>query len=124
MQRPKWVRAAGADAVWFGEARTFNVLVAVRFTSYTGSVVNLIWIRGGGASMCQKTDQRKRPVPSAVLEGLRRERLEALKQMDPGQRMETAFALSLEAQKLFVAGLKAQGLTEAEIAAALKAKRR
>ncbi len=74
--------------------------------------------------MCQKTDQRKRPVPSAVLEGLRRERLEALKQMDPGQRMETAFALSLEAQKLFVAGLKAQGLTEAEIAAALKAKRR
>ncbi len=74
--------------------------------------------------MCPKTDQRKRPVPSAVLEGLRKERLEALKEMDPGQRMETAFALSLEAQKLFVAGLRAQGFSEAEIVTALKAKRR
>jgi len=71
--------------------------------------------------MDPRADHGRRRVPSAVLEKLREERIEALKDMDPGQRMETAFALSLEAQKLFVAGLRAQGFSEAEIAAALKA---
>lgn len=67
--------------------------------------------------------QNKRPIPSRVLERLRKERLDALKDMDPGQRLEAAFALSLEATKLFVAGLKAQGFSEAEIETVLKAKR-
>lgn len=74
--------------------------------------------------MSMKRGQGKRTVPSAVLEGLRKERNEALKEMGPGRRMETAFALSLEAQKLFVAGLRAQGFSEAEIASALSASRK
>jgi len=68
--------------------------------------------------------RRGRAVPSAVLEKLREERNKALKELDPGQRMEIAFTLSVEAQKLFVAGMKAQGFSEDEIAAALEAKRR
>ncbi len=71
-----------------------------------------------------KLGRRERAVPSAVLEKLHEERIEALKEMDPGQRMEIAFALSLEAQKLFVAGLKAQGFSDGEIAAALSASRK
>ena len=74
--------------------------------------------------MSRRLGRRERAVPSAILEKLHEERIEALKEMDPGQRMEIAFALSLEAQKLFVAGLKAQGFSEDEISAALKAKRR
>ncbi len=74
--------------------------------------------------MCPGADQARRRIPSAVLDKLHDERIESLRAMDPGQRMETAFALSLEAQKLFVAGLRAQGFSEAEIAAVLKAKRR
>jgi hypothetical protein len=74
--------------------------------------------------MSRRLGQRERAAPSAVLEKLREERTEALKEMNPGQRMEIAFALSLEAQKLFVAGMRAQAFSEAEIAAALKAKRR
>jgi len=69
-------------------------------------------------------EQGRRAVPSAVLEKLREERVEALKDLDPGQRMEAAFSLSLEARKLSVAGMKAQGFSEAEIAAALKASRK
>ncbi len=92
-----WVRAAGADIARFGEARPLNILVAMAFTSYTGSVVNVIWICDGGASMDPRADHGRRRVPSAVLEKLREERNEALKDMDPGQRMETALALSLEA---------------------------
>ena len=74
--------------------------------------------------MTSNTASNRRPIPSRVLEKLREERLEALKDMDPGQRMEAAFTLSLEARKLFVAGLRAQGFSEVEIETALKVKRR
>ena len=74
--------------------------------------------------MGMKPGRRGRAVPSAVLEKLREERDKALKELDPGQRMEIACSLSVEAQKLFVAGMRAQGFSEAEIGAALKAKRR
>ena len=74
--------------------------------------------------MKSQAEPGRRTVPSPVLERLRKERLEALEKLDPGRRMEAAFALSLDARKLFVAGLRAQGFSETEIAAALKAKRR
>jgi hypothetical protein len=35
--------------------------------------------------------------------------------MDPGSRMEAAFALSKDARMFLVAGLKAQGFPETEI---------
>ncbi len=73
--------------------------------------------------MESKLGSNRRPIPSRVLEKLRVERLEALKDIDPGQRMEATFALSLEVRKLFVAGLEAQGFSDAQIEEALKAKR-
>jgi hypothetical protein len=74
--------------------------------------------------MSVNVGEGRRRVPSAVLEKLRRERMEALKELDPGARMEAAFALSLEARKLFLAGLRAQGFSESEIHVLLKAKSR
>ncbi len=74
--------------------------------------------------MNPRVDQDRRAVPSAVLERLREARLEALRELEPGQRMEIAFTISVEAQKLSVAGMRSQGFSEAEIMAALKAKRR
>jgi DNA-binding NarL/FixJ family response regulator len=100
-----------------------NPLVAIILTAYTGSAVNIDCL-GKGSSMKPNFEQGRRAVPSAVLEKLREERVEALKDLDPGQRMEIAFSLSLEARKLSVAGMKAQGFSEAEIAAALKASRK
>jgi hypothetical protein len=64
--------------------------------------------------MSVNAGEGRRRVPSALLEKLHRERMEGLKELDPGERMETAFALSLEARKLFVAGMKAQGFSQAE----------
>jgi hypothetical protein len=58
---------------------------------------------------------RDRPFPSRVLEKLREERREALKSLDPGQRMELAFSLSQETRKLSLAGMKARDFSESEI---------
>jgi hypothetical protein len=121
--RREWVRAAGADIVHFGEARPLQHACCY-------PLCRIYWQHSQQRLFCEgisvnlKLGRRERAVPSAVLETLREERIEALKEMDPGQRMEIAFALSLEAQKLFVAGMRVQGFSEAEIQAALKAKPR
>ena len=43
--------------------------------------------------------------------------------LDPGQKMMTAFSLSMEARKLRIAGLRSQGFSEMEILHLLKARR-
>ena len=57
----------------------------------------------------------ERPNASRVLAEVRRTCRGATEIMDPGRRMEAAFALSMDARMLLVAGLKAQGFSEAEI---------
>jgi hypothetical protein len=44
--------------------------------------------------------------------------------LDPVQKMLDAYALSMEARKLFIAGLRDQGFSETEILQILKAKRK
>jgi hypothetical protein len=74
--------------------------------------------------MSVNAGQGKRRVPSALLGKLRQERMEALKALGPGERMETAFTQSLEALNVSLAGLRAQGFSESEIRDLLKAKSR
>jgi hypothetical protein len=45
-------------------------------------------------------------------------------ELDPGRKMIDAFALSREARKFFVAGLKSQGFSETEILQILRMRRR
>jgi hypothetical protein len=40
--------------------------------------------------------------------------------MDPGRKMMVAFSLSVEARRMLIAGLQAQGFTESEIRAVLR----
>ena len=56
-----------------------------------------------------------RPNPSRVLAEARRQSRITTDVMDPGSRMEAAFALSKDARMFLVAGLKAQGFPETEI---------
>jgi hypothetical protein len=59
----------------------------------------------------------ERPKASRVLAEVRRKCHAATVITDPGRRMEAAFALSVDARMLLVAGLKAQGFSETEIRA-------
>ena len=65
----------------------------------------------------------ERPRASRLLAETRRRSREILNKLDPGQRMQAAFALSLEARKLLAAGLQARGFSEAEIRAACGVRR-
>jgi len=42
--------------------------------------------------------------------------------LDPGQKIKIAFSLSVEAGKMPIAGLRAQGFTESEIHATVRAR--
>ena len=57
----------------------------------------------------------ERPRKSRVLTESRRKSRNALELLDAGHRMEVAFTLSLDAQKLRMAALKAQGFSDREI---------
>ena len=59
----------------------------------------------------------ERPKASRILAEIRKTCRAATDIMDPGRRMEAAFALSMDARILLVAGLKAQGFSETEIRA-------
>lgn len=65
-----------------------------------------------------------RPRFSRILDDVRAQRRLAFRTMDPGQKMQAAFTLSLEARLLMIAGLRAKGFDEAEIYAVLKARRK
>ena len=69
-------------------------------------------------------NQNRRPKASNVLISVREQGRLRLSTLDPGEKMQAAFALSLETRRLFVAGLKTQGFTEAEISAALRKRNR
>jgi hypothetical protein len=43
---------------------------------------------------------------------------------DPGERILAAYALSAEVRKLFIAGMRAKGFSDAEIREQLKRRRR
>jgi hypothetical protein len=58
----------------------------------------------------------ERPKASRVLAEVRRTCTPGVI-MNPGRKMEAAFSLSMDARMLLVAGLKAQGFSEAEILA-------
>ena len=64
-----------------------------------------------------------RPTPSKVLTELRNRRREEEAGLEPGQRMELAFTLSLEVRQWFCAGLRAQGFAESEIDALIRMRR-
>ena len=52
------------------------------------------------------------------------ERRQSRRSIDPGQKMLAAFTLSMEARKLLIAGLRAQGFSETEVLQILKARRK
>jgi hypothetical protein len=66
----------------------------------------------------------ERPRASRLIAEVRKERRQALRELDPGQKMQAAFLLSANVRKLLIAGLKAQGFTQSEISAILRARRR
>jgi hypothetical protein len=61
---------------------------------------------------------------SELRKKMRTERLLSRRFTDPGEKMLAAFAMSVEARKLRIAGLSAQGFSETEIRQILKAKRK
>jgi len=61
---------------------------------------------------------------SQLRKKMRKERLLSRRSLDPGEKMLAAFTLSVEARKLQMAGLSAQGFSETEIRQILKAKRK
>ena len=66
----------------------------------------------------------ERPKASRLLTEMQKERRRAMSAIDPGRKMKAAFALSVEARKLHIAGLQAQGFNEPEIHAILRARRK
>jgi len=66
----------------------------------------------------------KRPNASRLLIELHRERRLAMRSLDPGRKMQIAFSLSVEARKLMIAGLEAQGFSGPEIHAILRTRRK
>ncbi|PYV09872.1 MAG: hypothetical protein DMG07_22250 [Acidobacteria bacterium] len=66
---------------------------------------------------------KERPVPSKALLQVRGKHPEG-DPADPGRRLEAAFALSRDLARLFRAGLRAQGFSEAEIEALYRRGRR
>ena len=57
----------------------------------------------------------ERPGSSKILAAVRTRNRTAMDDLDPGRRMEIAFALSADALKFQIAGLRAQGFSESEI---------
>jgi len=47
-----------------------------------------------------------------------------MRELDPGRKMQAAFSLSVEARKLLIAGLRAQGFSQPEIRAILRTRRK
>jgi len=68
--------------------------------------------------MTQKQESStERLNPSRALAETRSASRSSFDLLSPGRRMEMAFAISLDALKLQMAGLKAQGFSESEIVA-------
>ena len=68
--------------------------------------------------------QIERPKASRLITEMQKERRRAMRSIDPGRKMKAAFALSVDARKLLVAGLQSQGFSELEIQAILRARRK
>jgi hypothetical protein len=68
--------------------------------------------------------QIERPKASRLLTEVQKERRRAMRSLDPGCKMIAAFALSVEARKLLVAGLQAQGFSQLEIQEILRARQK
>jgi ATP/maltotriose-dependent transcriptional regulator MalT len=66
----------------------------------------------------------ERPRASRVLSEIRKERRRAISTLDPGRKVKAAFSLSVQARKLHISGLRAQGFTESEIREILRARRK
>jgi len=71
----------------------------------------------------KKAAPLERPAASRVLAESRKASRCAIDLLAPGRRMEAAFTLSMDARKLRIAGLRAQGFSETEIRAIMSAKR-
>jgi hypothetical protein len=69
-------------------------------------------------------DRLERPRESRLLSEMRKKRRQAIATLDPGQKMKNAFSLSIGTRKLHISGLRAQGFTELEIQAILRAGRK
>jgi hypothetical protein len=57
----------------------------------------------------------EKPRGSRILAEVRSGNRAVVDRLDPGRRMEIVFALSVDALKFQIAGLKAQGFSETEI---------
>lgn len=66
----------------------------------------------------------ERTNPSRLISELREKRRLIFGNLDPERKMNAAFLLSVQARKFLIAGLKAQGFTEAEILETLRKRRR
>jgi len=66
----------------------------------------------------------ERPNASRVLEEIRKAGRAASAQLGPGQRMQMAFAISMDALRLCRAGLNTQGFSESEVCAIMDEKGR
>jgi hypothetical protein len=71
-----------------------------------------------------KSGKEKPMGDSKLLSELKKERRQSHSALDPGRKMMAAFSLSMEARKLFVAGLKSRGFSETEVLQILKMRRR
>jgi ABC-type uncharacterized transport system auxiliary subunit len=69
-------------------------------------------------------DPLERLKESRLLCELQNDRRRAIGALDPGQKMKAAFSLSVEARKLLIAGLRAQGFTDLEIQTVLRSRRK
>ena len=68
--------------------------------------------------------RRERPNASRILEEIRKPARIASSLLTPGQRMQMAFALSVDVLRLCRAGLETQGFSESEFDAIMDEKRR
>ena len=68
--------------------------------------------------------QIERRKASRLIIEMQKERRRTMRSIDPGRKMKAAFALSVDARKLLVAGLQSQGFSELEIQAILRARRK
>jgi len=72
----------------------------------------------------KKESALDRPNPSRALRESRKLSRDSLACISPGRRMEAAFTLSMDARKLRIAALRAQGFSETDIDEIMNAAKR
>ena len=87
--------------------------------------IRVYWVQAYKRTMDMKIGKANaRTRVSGVLAEIRNSRHGCIDHLSPGNRMELAFLLSMDALKFFRAGLRAQGFSEAEIRRLVRSRRR